>query len=187
MKKTLIALALTAAICCPAQNLIKNGDFQKADKNGKLVSWSYKGQAFSRVDSDQSGKTGEKAVMTKVTLPEGKQTIFSSLNQKITLGPGKYRLTFTAKVIGDGYANCSWGCFTADRKRIELKKYWTPACSGPEWKTITHELVIPEGTSYISLAVSGYLTAARKHKEGSMYFSDIILTPVGSDQAAEQK
>ena len=185
MKRTAVILALAAAVCCQAQNLVKNGDFKEVDKNGKLTGWYYKTENFTRVDSDQPGKTGEKAMVTKVTLPEGKQTLFSSLNQKITLGPGKYRLTFTAKVIGDGYANCSWGCYTADRKRIELKKYWTPTCSGPEWKTITHELVIPEGTSFISLAVSGYLTAARKNKEGSMYFSGIVLTP--AEGTAEKK
>ena len=185
MKKTVIALALTAAICCPAQNLIKNGDFQKADKNGKLVSWSYKGQAFSRVDSDQSGKTGEKAVMTKVTLPEGKKICRSCMTQEITLRPGKYRLTFTAKVIGTGFANCDWSCFNKDKKRIKVSNCWTPVCSRPAWKTITHEMVVPEGTAYIRLSVTGYVNASYKHTEGTMYFTGLSLTPV--DAAAGKK
>ena len=187
MKRTAIVLALAAAICCPAQNLVKNGDFQKVDKNGKLTSWLYNLQHFTRVDSDQPGKTGGKAMLTKLTMPEGKKTCYASLNQKITLGPGKYRLTFTAKVIGDGYANCSWTSYTADKKTIKVKKTWTPVCFGPNWKTITHELEIPEGTSYIFLTVTGYLNGDRKHKEGSMYFSDIVLTPADSAQSAEKK
>ena len=187
MKRTAIALVLMAAVCCQAQNLVKNSDFQKVDKKGKLVSWNYKVQNFTIVDSDQPGKTGEKAMMTKITMPEGKKSAISSMNQKIMLGPGKYRLTFSAKVIGDGSANCSWACFTADKKRIKLTKYWTPVCSGPEWKTITHEVVIPEGTNYIFLSMSGHLNAAKKHKEGTMYFTGISLTPAGNDQAAEKK
>ena len=185
MKKIAIALALTAAICCPAQNLIQNGDFQKADKNGKLVSWSYKDQAFTLVDSDQSGKAGEKAVMTKVVLPEGMKSCRSSMTQKITLRPGKYRLTFTAKVIGTGFANCDWSCFNKDKKRIKVPNCWTPVCSKPAWKTITHEMVIPEGTDYIRLSVTGYVSAAYKQTEGTMYFTGISLIP--ADAAAEKK
>ena len=37
MKRTAIAQALTAAICCPAQKLIRNPDFRKADQNGRAV------------------------------------------------------------------------------------------------------------------------------------------------------
>ena len=186
MKRIAIELALTAALCCPAQNLVKNADFQKVSKKGKLVSWNYKGQSFTSVDSDQPGKTGAKAAMTKLTMPEGKKTVFSNMTQKITLGPGKYRLTFTAKVDGDGYANCSWRSFAEEKKAIKVQTYWNPVCAGSEWKTITHELEIPEGPAYIYLSATGRLNASKGHKEGSMYFADISLTPVEGGQAAEE-
>jgi len=185
MKKTVIALALTAAICCPAQNLIKNGDFQKVGQDRKLTDWKYNTKEYSLVQSDRPGETGKKAVMVKLALPEGKKSCRSTMTQKITLRPGKYRLTFTAKVIGTGFANCDWSCFGKDKKRIKVPNSWTPVCSRPAWKTITHEMVIPEGTDYIRLSVTGYMSAAYKHTEGTMYFTGISLTPV--DAAAEKK
>ena len=185
MKKTVIALALTAAICCPAQNLIKNGNLQSVDQDGKLTDWKYNSKEFSLVQSDRPGETGKKVVKVKLALPEGKKICRSCMTQKITLRPGKDRLTFTAKVIGTGFANCDWSCFNKDKKRIKVSNCWTPVCSKPAWKTITHEMVIPEGTAYIRLSVTGYVSAAYKHTEGTMYFTGISLTPVDAD--AEKK
>ena len=187
MKKTAIALALTAAVCCQAQNLITNGDFQSVGKDGKLTGWKYNAEEYSLVQSDRPGETDKKIVKVKLALPEGKKSCRSSMTQKVTLRPGKYRLSFTARVIGTGFANCEWSCFDKDRKRIKVPKCWTPACSGPEWKTITHVLVIPEGTAFIYLSLTGYLCASEKHKEGAMYFSGISLTPIDGGRKAKSK
>ena len=101
MKKTVIALALTAAVCCQAQNLVQNGDFQTLDEKGKLAGWYYKTAEYSQVPSDRPGETGKKVITTKVKLPTDGKTIRASTNlsQRIRdVKPGKYVVAVTAKV-----------------------------------------------------------------------------------------
>ena len=122
MKRTAIVLAMTAALCCPAQNLIKNGDFQSVGQDGKLTDWKYDAKEYSLVQSDRPGETGKKVVMVKLALPEGKPDakVTAYLRQRLQLKPGKYQLSVTGKVIGQGVVNCSWAFIGQDGKRMKM-------------------------------------------------------------------
>ena len=190
MKKTVIALALTAAVCCQAQNLIQNGDFQALDNKGKLAGWYYRVNEYSQVPSDRPGETGKKVITTKVKLPTDGKTIRASTNlsQRIRdVKPGKYVVSVTAKVVGRGIVNCSWSFFDQQGKRMKMKSpYWTPPCQSSDWSTITFDLEIPEGVGSMNFTVTSYLDTRFKHTDSTMFISQVSLTPAGEKPAAKK-
>ena len=191
MKKTVIALALTAAFCCHAQNLVQNGDFQTLDEKGKLAGWYYKTAEYSQVPSDRPGETDKKVITTKVKLPTDGKTIRASTNlsQRIrNVKPGKYVVSVTAKVDGKGIVNCSWSFFGQDGKRMKMKSpYWTPPCQSSDWKTITYDLEIPEGVGSMNFTVTSYLDTRFKHTDSTMFISQVSLTPAADKPAAKKE
>lgn len=190
MKKTVIALALTAAVCCQAQNLIQNGDFQTLDEKGKLAAWYYKTAEYSQVPSDRPGETGKKVITTKVKLPTDGKTSRASTNlsQRIRdVKPGKYLVSVTAKVAGRGIVNCSWSFFDQQGKRMKMKSpYWTPPCQSSDWSTITFDLEIPEGVGNMNFTVTSYLDTRFKHTDSTMFISQVSLTPAAGNPAAKK-
>ena len=188
MKKIAIALALSAAICCPAQNLIRNGDFQSVDQDGKLTDWKYNTKAYSQVQSDRPGETGKKVVMVKLALPEEKPDakVSADLRQRIQLKPGKYQISLTGKVIGQGVVSCFWGFLDQNRKMMKMKApWWSKSCLKPSWQTVTGIIDVPEGTKFVDIVVTSYVYGKYKHKAGTMYIAGVDLAP--ADAAAEKK
>ena len=190
MKKTAIALAITAAVCCHAQNLLQNGDFQAVNEKGKLVGWSYNDKQYSQIQSDRPGETEKKVITTKLILPkdEKKTRISANLSQPIKdPKPGKYQVTFTAKVAGRGIVNCSWSFYGQDGKIMKMKSpFWTTACQSTDWKTINHVLEVPEGVKRMNFTVTSYLDARYKHTDCTMFISQVSLTPA-AENPAEKK
>ena len=180
MKRTAIVLAMTAALCCPAQNLFKNGDFQSVGQDGKLTNWKYNPKEYSLVQSDRPGETGKKVVMVKLALPEGKPDakVNAYLAQRLQLKPGKYQLAVTGKVIGQGVVNCSWAFIGQDGKRMKMKApWWSKACQGASWQTTKDIIEVPEGTKFVDFLVTSYVAGVYKQKAGTMFIASVVLTP----------
>ena len=190
MKRTAIALAVTAAFCCQAQNLLQNGDFQAVNEKGKLVGWNYNVKQYSQVQSDRPGETEKKVITTKLTLPtDGKQIrVSANLSQRImNPQPGKYQVSFTGKIIGRGIINCSWSFYGQDGKRMKMKSpFWTGACQSSDWKTINHVLEVPDGVKSLVFTVTSYLDSRYKHTDSTMFISQVSLTPAAENQAEKK-
>ena len=178
MKRTAIALALTAAICCPAQNLIQNPDFRKADQKGHAAGWVYQDKQFSRVESDKPGRFVIKSA--EIVRPEDKMLVMAGITQqniKIPR-PGKYVLSFTGKVLKQGALNASWSFFDKQKKKVPIQgAFWSKAHYGSESKTVTHILDIPEGVAMIRLSLSINVDKRRKENAGSVIIEEVSLSP----------
>ena len=184
MKKLTIALALTAAVCCSAQNLIKNADFQEVDEKGKLVGWKYKTEQFSQVKSEDAADEGKQVVSAQITPPpegEAKTRKSVSMRQRIQLPEArKYNLTLVAKINGTAFVNCSWIFLDENGKRIKVKKFWSKAIKSgkDEWKTVSDVLEVPEEAKAMDLLITTYADRKYKHEGGTSFIKQISLTPV---------
>ena len=184
MKKLTIALALVAAVCCSAENLIKNADFQEVDGKGKLTGWRYKAEQYSLVKSEDAADEGKQVVSAEVTVPaegEAKTRTSVSLRQKIQLTDArKYQLTLVAKIDGTAMVNCSWIFFDEDGKKIKVKKFWTKAVKGGKdgWTTISEVLEVPEGAKSMDLLVTTSCDRKYKQEGGTSFIKQVSLAPV---------
>ena len=178
MKKITIALALMAAVCCSAQNLIKNGDFQTVGKNGKLTGWRYSAE----FKTEESGDA--KVISVQVTAPEEgaeKTRAAVSMNQRIQLQDAKkLQLTLVGKVDGTGFINCSWRFLDESKAKIPVKKNYCKSIKGgtDEWQTVEHVVEVPEGAKVMILFISCSADRKRKQEGGTMYIKQVSLTPV---------
>lgn len=188
MKKTAIVLALTAAICCPAQNLIRNGDFQTVDKDGRLTDWKYNPKEYSLIQSDRPGETGKQVIMVKLAVPEGKPNarISANLTQRLQMKPGKYQFSITGKVIGQGVVNCSWTFVGQNGRDMKMKApWWSKPCQSPSWQTVKGIIEVPKGTKFVEIRVTSFVDGRYKQKAGTMFIAGIALTPANA--ASEKK
>ena len=187
MKKLTIALALTAAVCCSAQNLVKNAEFQEVDQNGKLAEWTYKPSECTLVKSED----GRQVVTAQVTPPpEGEQKTRTSvhLHQTIQLPQtGKYQLTLVGKVDGTGLINCSWTFFDQNRVKIPVKKNWSNGISGRKegWQTASQVLDVPEGAKTMAFRVTSYAERQFKHEGATTFIKQVSLEPLPGDAAGK--
>ena len=188
MKRTAIALALTAAVCCSAQNLVKNAEFQEVDENGKLTEWSYRQNEYSLVKSED----GKQVVTAKVTPPSEDETrtrTSAHLHQNIQLPEaGKYQLTLVGKVDGTGLINCSWTFFDQDGVKIPVKKNWSDGIGGRKegWQTASQVLDVPEGAKTMNFVVTSYADRKFKHEGGTMFIKQVSFAPVAGDASGEK-
>lgn len=187
-KTTMIVLALTAAVCCSAQNLIKNSDFQEVGKNGKLTGWKYKTENFSLVKSEEPGDEGKQIVTAQMSVtPEGEAKPRTSvhMHQSVQLTEArKYQLTLVGKADGAGMINCSWNFFDQDSKRISVKKARTKAIKGGKnegWQTVTHTVEVPEEAKKLTLTVTGFLDKKLKQEGGTVSIKQVSLTPAAEE------
>ena len=184
MKKLTIALALVAAVCCSAENLIKNADFQEVDENGKLTVWKYKPSECSLAKSEVAADEGKQIVSILVTPPpegEAKTRKSISLSQRIQLSDArKYQLTLVARVSGTAFVNCSWILYDENGKWIKASKNWSKAIlkESKDWKTITQVVEFPEGAKSIDLLVTTYADRKYKHEGGTTFIKQVSLEPV---------
>ena len=180
MKKLTIALALTAAVCCSAQNLVKNADFQEVDQNGKLAEWTYKPSECTLVKSAD----GKQVVTAQVTPPpEGETKTRTSVNlhQKILLSEArKYQLTLVGKVDGTGRINCSWVFFDQDGAKIPVKKHWSAGIIGGKdgWQTLTQTVEVPEDAKSMNFTVTSYADRKAKHEGATMTIKQVSFAPL---------
>ena len=185
MKKLTIALALMAAVCCSAENLIKNADFQEVDANGKLTVWKYKPEQYSLVKSEDAADEGKQVVSATVTAPEEgeeKTRTFVSLRQRIQLPQaGKYQLTLVGKIEGTAVLNCSWTFFDENKKTVKVGKFWSKVIKGGKdggWKTVTEIVEVPEGVKSMELRVTTSCNRKRKQLGGTSFIKQVSLEPV---------
>ena len=184
MKKLTIALAMVAAVCCSAQNLIKNGEFQEVDGKGKLVGWKYRAEQYSLVKSEDAADEGKQVASAEVIVPEegaAKTRTSVSMRQKIQLSEArKYQLTLVGKIDGTAMVNCSWIFFDEDGKKIKVKKFWSKAIKGGKdgWKTVSEVLEVPEGAKSMDLLVTTSCDRKYKHVGGTSFIKQVSLEPV---------
>lgn len=184
MKKITIALALMAAVCCYAENLIKNSDFQEVGKKGKLTGWSYKTGTYSPVKSEDAADEGKQGVSAQVTAPEeGSEKTRAAvyMSQKIQLPEaGKLQLTLVGKIDGTGAISCSWKFFDESGTKLSVKNTRSKSIKGGKddgWQTVEQVVEVPEGAKSMTLTI---ICSANKKKQesGTMYIKQVSLTPV---------
>ncbi len=182
MKKITIALVLMAAVCCSAQNLLKNADFQEVDKNGKLTAWKYKPAEYSLAKTEDPGDEGQFLSAT-VNLPEDetKNRTAVTLRQRIQLPEArKYKLTIVGKVKGTALIHCTWAVYDQDKKRIKIKKAWSKSIKGGKdagWQTAESVVEVPEEAKTMTLSVTSSVSRKQKQEGGTVFIKEVSLVP----------
>ena len=183
-KLLLMGCALGAALTLPAENLIKNGNFEEEAKNWIVPSWI---KHAAKLQFDGSDMPGAGRAALKLVAADGKLPI---LYQQFKFVPGvtSYKVSFSAKI--KDFNNWGWFIIHVESEKTRKRYFGQTVGAGAgtnnsrPWKTYSKTISIPaeEGgnPARVTIVFGGKTT-------GTAWIDDLIIEPVAGTPPVKEK